>query len=180
MKEVQFINPLEVNFSRVQLEKLVCLINDVFFVAEGVLWPQDGTYYRTTLAEVESYIAKGELRFAMINEEIAGIVKVIKRNSDLGCFGMLVVDPKFRQHKLGSQLVELAENVCIAQGMSRIELELLVPNDFILEDKEFLREWYNRIGYKYEEKFPFESLYPSHAHLIQTSCRFEIMRKKLV
>ena len=179
MVDVKIINPLKANFSKKELEDLVEIINDVFFQTEGVLWPQDGTYYRTTVNEVEGYISNDELRFAIIDSKIVGLVKVVERNQDLGCFGMLVVDPNYRKHKLGSLLVSTAENLCRAKGMTQIELELLVPNEFILADKEFLREWYSRIGYKHEESVSFESLYPSHAHLLQTSCRFEIMRKIL-
>lgn len=180
MEEVKVIQPVLTSISSEDLTGLVELINQVFLDSESEFWPHDGSYYRTTVEEIASFICKGHLRFAIVDDRIVGMIKVYKKGSGLGCFGMLIVDPAYRKHKIGSLLVKEAENWCLAVGLQNIELELLVANDFELEEKIQLRNWYDRIGYVLIEKVPFESLYPTHADLIQIPSSFEIMRKKLV
>jgi GNAT superfamily N-acetyltransferase len=179
INDIEIINPSLYPVEESKLEELVVLINQVYLDSEGELWPHDGSYYRTKLSEIKSYIAKGQLRFAVINSKIVGMVKVFKKDEDLGCFGMLLVHPEYRRYKLGSLLVEHAEKWCRQTGLKNIELELLVANDFTMKEKVMLRKWYSKIEYQLIEIVPFESLYPSHSRLIQVPCSFEIMRKNL-
>ncbi len=172
-------SPVKGEINSQTLKHLVDKINEVFLVSESKLWPHDGTYYRTTVEELKSFIEKGQIRIAKMDDLIVGLIKVYQKRNGVGGFGLLMVDPAYRQFKIGTQLVQVAEDWCKTVQLSAIELELLVANDFVLEDKIILREWYGRRGYQWIEKTAFETLYPSHAGLIQVPCSFEIMRKKL-
>ena len=74
------------------------------------------------------------------NNEIVGSIKVLKmENNTLGEFGMLVVNPDYRGKRLGSGLVEEAENWAKSWGAHTMQLELLTPRTFKHDSKEFLK-----------------------------------------
>ncbi len=179
MNDLVIVNPKDIPISEEKLKNLVEIINAIYLASEGELWPHDGSYFRITLSEIKDFIKKGHLRFAMIADKIVGVIKIHRKEDNLGCFGLLSVDPNYRNLKIGSKLIQIAEQWCVSSGLSCIELELLVPREFSLKDKEMLRKWYSQIGYKLIAIEPFESLYPSHKDLIQVPCNFEIMRKSL-
>src|SRR6478736_5322651 len=63
-------------------------------------------------------------------------------------FGMLVADRNYRGEGIGSALVEHAERWAREHACHTMRLEILTPHHWTHPSKEFLRQWYARIGYE--------------------------------
>jgi GNAT superfamily N-acetyltransferase len=159
-------------------ELLAELINRVYAVAEKGLWI-DGAQ-RTNAAEVASFIRAGELALTRDEDDrVVGIIRIVRLGDGAGEFGMLVADPELRGVGIGRDLVAFAEDWARRNGMARMQLELLVPREWTHPVKEFLREWYTRIGYRKERTAQLEEAYPHLQPLLATPCDFVIYRKDL-
>jgi GNAT superfamily N-acetyltransferase len=180
LDQIEIILPFSGQYDDEKLQILIELINDIYLQSERIIWPTDGSYFRIRLSQLKELIELGHIRLAILNDEIIGVIKIMAKEKGIATFGLLAVNPKYRKHKVGSALIENAENWAKNNSLAYMELELLKPIDQIIQDKVFLENWYGRIGYKKLKTYQFEELYPSHAHLIQLPCLFEIFRKKLI
>ena len=98
-------------------------------------------------------------------------------NNTIGEFGMVVVNPDYRGKRLGSGLVEEAEKWAKSWGAHTMRLELLTPKTWKQDTKEFMKQWYTRIGYKPQKTEPFEKQYPIDSKKLATECDFTIWLK---
>jgi ribosomal protein S18 acetylase RimI-like enzyme len=92
---------------------------------------------------------------------------------------MLVASPDRRGVGIGRQLVGFAEHWARTQGLSTMQLELLVPQTWTHPVKEFLRAWYTRIGYRRVRTGRLEEAYPMLQPQLATPCDFVIYEKDL-
>ena len=60
-----------------------------------------------------------------------------------------------------------------------MQLELLEPRDWTHPTKQFLAEWYSRMGYRIVRTGTMDEAYPELAPLLATPCDFVIYRKDL-
>jgi GNAT superfamily N-acetyltransferase len=158
--------------------EVVALVNRVYAEAEKGLWQEDTD--RTDADEVTGYISTGQLAVARIDGHLVGAVRVQHLDDDLGEFGMLVASPEHRGVGIGRVLVTFAEDWARARGLRRMQLELLVPRTWQHPVKEFLREWYTRIGYRHVRTGDFAVDYPALEPLLATPCDFQIFHRPLL
>ncbi|WP_327232867.1 GNAT family N-acetyltransferase [Streptomyces sp. NBC_01317] len=160
---------------------LTALINDVHAVQERGLWAE-GTV-RTTTGEVAGMISAGEIAVARMDGRIVGCVRV-RRIGGTGEFGMLAAAADHRGVGVGRELVAFAEELGRRDGLTEMEVELLVPWAWSHPSKDFLFDWYTRRGYRevgYREiaaGTPGASR-PHPAPLLATPCDVLILRKDL-
>jgi GNAT superfamily N-acetyltransferase len=159
--------------------EVVDLVNRVYADAERGLW-QPGAD-RTDADEIAGMIRAGELVIARLHGdgELVGAVHVQRRGADLGEFGMLVASPEYRGTGVGRELIAFAEDWARKQGLSRMQLELLVPQTWTHPVKEFLNGWYTRIGYQRVRTGRLEDDYPALQPRLATPCDFAIYHKDL-
>jgi GNAT superfamily N-acetyltransferase len=153
------------------------LVNRVYADAEQGLW-RDGVQ-RTDRAEIAAMIRAGQLAVARRDGRVVGAVRVRRLDSGLGELGMLVADPDHRGAGVGRALVAFAETWARRQGLTRMQLELLVPQTWTHTVKEFLRGWYTRIGYREVGTGRFADSHPDLFPRLATPCDFVIFRKEL-
>ncbi|GID68249.1 GNAT family N-acetyltransferase [Actinoplanes cyaneus] len=153
------------------------LINLVYRESEKGLW-QDGTT-RTTLAEVTALARAGELVADLRDGQLAGVVRVQRMPDGSGEFGMLAADPARRGEGIGGGLIRWAEDFCRSRGDHTMRLELLVPREFRLASKEFLHEWYSRLGYRILRVGRLEEQYPQLAPLLAGHADYRVYTKPL-
>jgi GNAT superfamily N-acetyltransferase len=153
------------------------LINRVYEVGEEGLW-QPGAR-RTTVAEVAELVRAGEIALARHSGDLVGCVRVQRLDADTGEFGMLAADLDRRGLGIGRELVLFAENRCRDEGLTSMQLELLVPKAWTHPVKEFLNAWYTRIGYRVERTGTIDEAYPALAPRLAIECNFVIYRKSL-
>jgi ribosomal protein S18 acetylase RimI-like enzyme len=92
---------------------------------------------------------------------------------------MLVADPAHRGTGVGRELVRFAERWSRKQGLSTMQLEVLVPRQWSHPGKESLKAWYTRVGYRQVRTGQIEESYPERAPLLATPCDFVIYHKSL-
>ncbi|GIF64815.1 GNAT family N-acetyltransferase [Asanoa ishikariensis] len=161
----------------VDIAEVTHLINRVYADAEKGLW-QPGTD-RTNVAEVAAVVQAGELAVARLDGAVVGVVRVQRLPGGEGEFGMLVASPEQRGVGIGRELVAFAEGWARAAGLRVMQLELLVPRGWTHPVKEFLREWYTRLGYREVRRDPFELAYPALQPQLATDCDFVVYHKPL-
>jgi ribosomal protein S18 acetylase RimI-like enzyme len=94
-------------------------------------------------------------------------------------FGMLAADPARRGMGVGRALVSAAEAWAVERGFARMQLELLVPTSWQHPSKQFLQEWYSRIGYHEVKTGTLGEFYPELEPLLATSCKLVVSQKPL-
>ncbi|GAA3389496.1 GNAT family N-acetyltransferase [Cryptosporangium minutisporangium] len=157
--------------------RLTDLVNEVYAVAEEGLWVP-GTS-RTTTDEVAGLIRADELWVARLDDEVVGCVRIQRLDDHTAEFGLLVAAPKHRGIGVGRELVRFAEATGRRAGATTMQLEVLMPRDWAHPSKEFLKDWYQRIGYRVVRVGDFEPAYPRLAPLLATPCEFVIFHKAL-
>ena len=154
------------------------LINGVYMIAEAGLWV-DGAR-RTNADEIAELILQQELVTARIGDELAGAIRVHALDGGTAEFGMLAADPARRGIGVGRALVAFAEAWAVDRGFTRMQLELLVPTSWQHPSKQFLSEWYSRIGYREVRRGTLGEIYPELEPLLATRCDLVVFRKVLV
>ena len=162
-------------------QALASLINQVYAVAEEGMWTVFGEEPapRTSCEEVQELLNQGRLLLAKDDEKIIGSVCVQLLSPELAEFGMLVAHRAYRGVGLGRQLVLAAEEYGRKNGASHMQLELLTPKSWVHPVKDFLHNWYTRIGYIPIKREPFEKSYAHLSEQLATPCNFTIYHKEL-
>jgi GNAT superfamily N-acetyltransferase len=168
---------IESDLSADSIKRLSDLINEVYDEAESGMWKRKGT--RTNPAEIERLLRARALILAEIDGELVGSVNVNLIRDGVGEFGMLVSDLNQRGKGIGSALVDHAENWAREIACHTMRLELLTPRNWIHPSKEFLKNWYSRIGYQPHETEPLEILHPELVSELATECDFTVWYKPL-
>jgi hypothetical protein len=75
--------------------------------------------------------------------------------------------------------VRAAEELMRSRCTSTAQLELLVPTGWAHPEKERIRAWYSRLGYRVVRTAPFEEVATHAASELATPCEFLVFRKPL-
>lgn len=174
--EVSLLPPAEAGDGEL-VTQIVDLVNRVYADAEKGLWLDNA--HRTSAQEVAAMIRAGQLAVARLDGRLAGVVRVQRLDGGEGEFGMLVASPEHRGTGIGRELVTFAERWALQRGLTRMQLELLVPQTWTHPVKEFLRGWYTRIGYRPVGIGRLDEAYPQLQPHLATPCDFVIFHKDL-
>jgi GNAT superfamily N-acetyltransferase len=169
--------PVESDLEPAAIRRLSDLINLVYDEAESGMWKRPGT--RTDPAAVERLLRERSLILAEIDGALVGSVHVSRMGDGVGEFGMLVAVPELRGAGIGTALVRRAEDWARDQGCHTMRLELLTPRNWASPCKEFLAQWYARIGYVPQAREPLEKMYPNLVPELATECDFTVWHKPL-
>lgn len=159
------------------VDELSGLVNDVYATAERGLWRAEAT--RTTAAELAVLIAAGQIAVATRDGRIVGSVQVRQISDVASELGMLVAAPAHRGTGIGRTLVDFAERRSREHGLRAIQLELLVPREWRHPNKEFLKSWYGRLGYRLIRTGSIDDTHPQLAPLLATPCDLQVHEKPL-
>ncbi|MEV6879456.1 GNAT family N-acetyltransferase [Amycolatopsis sp. NPDC051128] len=157
--------------------RITALVNQVYAEAEKGLW--QGSTDRTSVEEVAGFVRAGEIAVARVDGDFAGSVRLQRLDETTGEFGMLAADPARRGIGIGRELVRFAVRTSRDAGCREMQLELLVPREWTHPSKQFLAEWYGRLGYRVTHRADLAEDYPHLAPSLATPCDFLIYRKEL-
>ncbi len=159
------------------VEELVRVINSAYAVGETGLWLEGAT--RTAPREIVEMIRSGGMLAATLEGRIVGCAYVRPLDAGTADLGLISVAPDRWGSGVGSELVHLAEELMRARGVTTMQLELLVPKGWLHPDKDRLRGWYTRLGYRVVRPAPVEKVAAHLASQLATPCEFLIFRKSL-
>jgi GNAT superfamily N-acetyltransferase len=159
-------------------DDLARLVNDAYAVGEAGLWLEGAT--RTTPAEIGQAIRDGELLAATLEARIAGCACVRRLDAGTADLGLMATATDLWGSGVGRGLVRSAENLMRSRGVTEMQLELLVPTEWQHPEKERLRAWYTRLGYRVVRTAPFDQVAAHLAPWLATPCEFLIFRKPLL
>ena len=174
--EVAIVPRTDANDSEL-VAQIVDLVNRMYADAEKGLW-LDGAD-RTNARAVATMVSAGELVVARLDGRLVGAVRIQRLDGGRGELGMLVASPEHRGVGIGRKLVAFAEGWAREQGLGPMQLELLVPQTWAHPVKEFLRDWYTRLGYQQVRTGRLEEAYPALQSQLATPCDFAIYHKNL-
>ena len=159
------------------VERLAGLVNQVYAATEGELW-QPGTL-RTTRAEVAGLVAAGQIAVAVLGAAGGGRLRPGARHSGsrVGEFGMLAAAPERRGAGIGRALVAGSPNDAPAHaGFGRCGSSCSSAREGRLPHKEFLKAWYERLGYELVGTTSVAEVHPHLAALRQAIVPCAVLR----
>lgn len=162
----------------INLTALINMINAVYRNAEDEIWQEE--HLRVSTARLKEIISKQELLIAIVENEIAGCIHLEPVSNNLYKFKMLTANPKYKGIGIGSKLVRFAEEKAINLGASTMQLELLVPTDFIHQDKVFLHNWYSKIGYVKKSVHSVDYCHDGISQFLKVNCEAIVYQKPLI
>ena len=174
--EVQPLAPGEAG-DDVLVEDLVRLINLAYAVGEAGLWLEGAT--RTAHSEIAEAIRSGGMLAATVDSSLVGCAYVRPLEAEAADLGLLAVDPERWGGGVGRDLVHAAEELMRSRGATTMQLELLVPKEWVHPEKVRLRAWYTRLGYQIARSAPFDEIAAHLAPQLATPCEFLIFHKPL-
>jgi GNAT superfamily N-acetyltransferase len=116
---------------------------------------------------------------ATLEGRLAGCAYVRPLDEGTADLGLVAAAPERWGSGLGRQLVRCAEELMRLRGVTTMQLELLVPKRWVHPEKDRLRAWYTRLGYRVIRSAPFEQVAAHLASQLATPCEFLIFRKPL-
>jgi GNAT superfamily N-acetyltransferase len=162
---------------QVLVDELARLINRAYAAGEDGLW-LEGTA-RTTPAEVADAVRGGQMLAAWVEERLVGCGRVRRLDAATADLGFVSVVPVEWGSGVGREVVRSAEDLMRSRGATTMQLELLVPRDWAHPQKDRLRAWYRRLGYRVVRSALFEEVARDAASDLATPCEFLVFRKPL-
>lgn len=160
------------------IEELCRMVNAAYLPAEKGMWMND--FPRTHMDEMRIFIQQGRLLVAELGGEVVGLVVVQLMVAErMAEFGMLVSALNYQKLGIGTQLIEKVEVWAKEQQLPQLRLELLTPKKWNHPNKEQLKKWYRKIGFRPAHTEPFENRYPEAAEKLKTPCDFTIWLKDI-
>ena len=174
--EVKLLAPDEAR-DELLVNELARIINGAYAVGEAGLWLEGAT--RTGAGEVAEAIRSGEMLAATLEGRLAGCAYVRPLDALTADLGLISAAPDQWGSGVGRELVSSAEDLMCSRGMTTMQLELLVPKGWVHPEKDRLRSWYTRLGYRVVRSAPFEQVAAHLASQLAVPCEFLIFRKQL-
>jgi GNAT superfamily N-acetyltransferase len=174
--EVKLLAPDEAG-DEILVEELVRIINSAYAIGEAGLWLEGAA--RTGPGEIAEAIRSGGVLAATLEGRLAGGAYLRSLDRGTADLGLISAAPDRWGSGIGRELVRLAEELARSRGVTTMQLELLVPKGWVHPEKERLRSWYVRLGYKVVRSAPFEEVAAHLAPQLAVPCEFLIFRKPL-
>jgi GNAT superfamily N-acetyltransferase len=174
--EVKLLAPDEAG-DHALVEELARIVNGAYAVGEAGLWLEGTT--RITPGEIAEAIRSGGMLAATREGRLVGCAYVRPLDAGTADLGLISAAPDQWGSGIGRELVRSAEELMRSHGVTTMQLELLVPKGWVHPEKDRLRSWYTRLGYRVVRSAPFEQVAAHLASRLAAPCEFLIFRKRL-
>jgi GNAT superfamily N-acetyltransferase len=159
------------------VQALVHLVNDAYAVGEAGLWLEGTT--RTSSHEIAGAIRSRWMLAATADAQLVGCACVRPLDTYTADLGLVSAAPDHWGSGIGRTLVQFAEQLMRSREVTTMQLELLLPTNSTHPQKERLRDWYTRLGYRVTRTEPFEQVAAHLAPRLAVPCEFLIFHKPL-
>lgn len=162
----------------VLVEELAGIINAAYAIGEAGLWIEGTTRIRPD--EIADAIRSGGMLVATLEGRPTGCAYVRPLEPGTADLGLISTAPDRWGGGVGSDLVCSAEELVRTQGVTTMQLEVLVPKEGVHPQKERLCGWYTKLGYRVVRPAPFEEVVSEHlVSRLAVPCEFLIFQKRL-
>jgi GNAT superfamily N-acetyltransferase len=176
MVEIELLAP-DLARDEALVDELVGIINSAYAVGEAGLWLEGAVRIRTS--EIAEAIRGGGMLAARLDGRLVGCAYVRLLDTGTADLGLISAAPERWGGGVGRELVRSAEELMRSRGVRTMQLELLVPMESAHPDKERLRAWYTRLGYRVVRRAPIEEVAAHLASQLATPCEFLVFEKPL-
>jgi GNAT superfamily N-acetyltransferase len=159
------------------VEELARVVNAAYEVGEAGLWLEGST--RVATGDIAEAIRGGGMLAAMLDGRPVGCAYVRLLDEATADLGLIAAAPDQWGSGIGRRLVSTAEDLMRSRGVTAMQLELLVPKGWIHPEKDRLRAWYTRLGYRVVRSARFEQVAAHLASRLAVPCEFLIFHKPL-
>ena len=174
--EVELLAPGDAS-DEVLVDELVRIVNGAYAVGEAGLW-LEGTA-RIGPGEIAEAIRGDGMLAATRDGRLVGCAYVRPLDAGTADLGLISAAPDQWGSGVGRQLVRSAEELMRSRGATTMQLELLVPKGWVHPEKDRLRSWYTRLGYRPVRSAPFEEVAAPPSSQLAAPCEFLIFQKPL-
>jgi GNAT superfamily N-acetyltransferase len=174
--EVRLLAPDEAR-DGVLVKELVRIINQAYARGEAGLW-RDG-WTRTEPGEIGEAIRSRGMLAARLEGRLVGCAYVRPLDTTTADLGLVSAAPRWWGSGVGRELVRSAEELMRSRGVTTMQLELLVPKGCVHPEKDRLRAWYTRLGYRVTRSAPVEEVVAHLVSQLAVPCEFLVFRKSL-
>jgi GNAT superfamily N-acetyltransferase len=169
--------PAEAADDAALVEELAYLINAAYAIGEAGLWVDGWT--RTTPAGVAAAVRDGGMLVAALDGRTVGCGSLQSLDGSTADLGLVSAAPDQWGSGVGREIVRSAEELMRSRGVATMQLDLLVPREWVHPEKDRLRAWYTRLGYRIVRTASFEEMALHEASLLATPCEFLLFQKAL-
>lgn len=169
-------NSLELSLA--DKKRLFELMRHAYAITEEDIWGRD--YNRLEIEEYFQLLKTGVFYVALENDEILGSVQVYQKDKETFGFGLLNVDFDHTGKNIGERLIKSSEKYAIENGAKTMQLEIIRAEDPVSQFKNWLRKYYEQLGYVFIETVPFEFIEqdkPEKRKDMKTNAVFDILQK---
>ena len=156
---------------------VISMANEVYSTSEREFWKEG--YYRLNAEEFNHYEKAKWLHLAEINNELVGCVLMRPVDGITTSFSMLICHPNHRKKGIGKTLVEHVFKIALEDNYLKMQLEILSPIEWLHDEKEFLKRWYDSLGFKLLKEVNFADYYPNHGKYMKCPLLFSLYEKDL-
>jgi GNAT superfamily N-acetyltransferase len=174
--DVELLAPHEAS-DEALVGELVRIVNEAYAIGEAGLWLA-GTA-RVGPDEIADAVRTGGMLAASREGRLVGCAYVKPLDADTVDLGLISVAPDQWGGGIGGELVRSAEELMRSRGVGTMQLEVLVPKGWAHPEKERLRSWYTRLGYRTIRSVPFEEVPAPPASQLAAPCEFLVFHKPL-
>jgi len=157
---------------------IIPLANKVYYSSERDFWKEG--YFRVDENEFNGYIKNQWLYIGEIEKEIVGCVLLKPVTDSTTSFSMLICHPNHRKKGIGKTLVNYVLDNAKKNNYKKMQLEILSPVNWTHKEKEFLKVWYESIGFKLIKEVDFLDYYPGHDKYMKCPLLFSLYEKNLI
>lgn len=174
---IQIYSAKEKKLTSAEFAKLYDIVRIAYAETEKEMFGEH--YIRIDPEEFKTFIDNDQILVAFKNGRVMGGVRHFSLGNEAYSFGLLASDFEFSQQGIGRALLNRVEEIAMKTGAKSVRIEILRPKDFELSVKTRIGDWYKKLGYRYRNSVPFESVAPEKAELSITPCIFDFYIKKL-
>lgn len=166
------------NLTEQEFQQLYQIIVKAYADTESEMWGKN--YVRVSESDFRKFIEADEILVAFLNETVAGGLRYYRSSQNTFGFGLFGADFLLGGKGIGRALINRVEEEVKKSNCKKVRIEILRPKNFELPIKKILRNWYQRLGYKFIGTVDFAEEFPDRAEGILVPCVFDYYEKELI
>ena len=174
---IKVYSPKERSLSKSELECLYEIVRIAYAETEEVMFGKN--YIRISFDDFKEFVERGDMFYALLNDEVVGGIRHYHVDSNTYSFGLLAADFNHSGKGIGNALIQRVEEEANKKGVDYIQIEILRPLNEEVSIKNRISAWYQRLGYQSTVTLPLEEVNKQKAQETIVPCAFDYYKKQV-